>query len=41
MVEKRFVLGDINGNTEGKIMTKKPGQDEVPVKTIKESNIEF
>jgi hypothetical protein len=41
MVEKRFVLGDIDGNTEGKIMTKKPGQDEVPVKTIKERNIEF
>jgi len=36
IVEKRFIRGDINGNTEGKIMTKKnTGQNEVPVKTKK------
>jgi len=36
IVEKRFIGGDIDGNTEGKIMTKKnTGQNEVPVKTKK------
>ncbi len=37
MVEERFIRGDIDGNTEGKIMTKKhwTGQNEVPVKTKK------
>jgi hypothetical protein len=36
IVEKRFVRGDIDENTEGKIMTKKnTGQNEVPVKTKK------
>jgi hypothetical protein len=38
IVEKRFVGSDIDGNTEGKIMTKKStGQNEVPVKTKKKS----
>jgi hypothetical protein len=36
IVEKRFIGGDIDGNTEGEIMTKKnTGQNEVPVKAKK------
>jgi len=36
IVEKRFIGGDIDGNTEGKIRKRKnTGQNEVPVKTNK------
>jgi hypothetical protein len=39
MVEKRFVRGDIDGNTEGKIMTKK--MDRMKFLSKKERNVEF
>jgi hypothetical protein len=41
MVEKRFVGGDIDGNTEGKIMTKKMNRMKFLSKQIKERNIAF
>jgi hypothetical protein len=41
MVEKRSVGGDIDGNTEGKIMTKKMDRMKFLSKRERERNFEF